>query len=90
MADIKEISRITAYILLIIFAVFIIYQIIIKILGGSWELQDIVIALLVLIIGFLFNLTIKLTKLESDFNNIKSSFCNMAKDFKEHLNNHFA
>ena len=90
MVDIKEAFRLIIYIFLIIFAVFIIYQVILKISGGSWELQDIVIALLILILGFLFNLTIKITKLEGNFNNLKDSFCNMAKDFKEHLHTSFA
>jgi len=85
MRSIKDVFIILFYILLIIFSVFIICQIIIKIYGRSWETQDIVIALLILIMGFLFNLIIKLSKLETDFNNLKNSFCNLAKDFKQHL-----
>lgn len=73
------------YILLILFAIFVIYQLIIKIFGGSWETQDIIIALLILIIGFVFNLTIKSSRLDANFSNLKNSFCNLAKDFKEHL-----
>ncbi len=82
MIRIKKILIILFYIILIIFALFIIYQIIRKILGGSWETQDILIALMILLIGFIFNMTIKLTRLESNFNNLKTSFCNLAKDFK--------
>jgi hypothetical protein len=61
-----------------------IYQIILKIIGGSWETQDMVIALLVLLIGLVFSLTIKLTKLEMNFNHLKISFLSLAKDFKQH------
>lgn len=82
-----KILSIILYVLLILFSIFIIYQLIIKILGGSWETQDIIIALLILIIGFIFNITVKLTKIETNFNNLKNSFCNLAKDFKQHLSN---
>jgi len=37
-----------------------------------------------LMMGFLFNITVKVTKLESNFNNLKNSFCSLAKDFKQH------
>jgi len=84
MAKLSEIIKILFYILLLLFAIFMIYQIIIKILGGSWETQDIIVALLVLMMGFLFNITVKVTKLESNFNNLKNSFCSLAKDFKQH------
>ena len=84
MVNFKKVLAIIFYIVLILFAVFIIYQIIIKIIRGSWETQDLVIALLILIIGFVFNLTIKLTKLETNFNNLRTSFCKLAKDFKRY------
>jgi len=78
MAKLSEIIKILFYILLLLFAIFMIYQIIIKILGGSWETQDIIVALLVLMMGFLFNITVKVTKLESNFNNLKNSFCSFS------------
>lgn len=84
----ERIMNIILYGLLIILSIFIIYQLIIKILGGSWTTESIIIALLILIIGFIFNLTIKLTKSETNLNNLKNSFCNLAKDFKQHLSNH--
>jgi len=39
-------------ILLLIFAAYIVYQIIRKILGGSWESEQIIISLLILNIGW--------------------------------------
>ncbi len=88
MAKIPQTLSIILYILLIAFSIYLIYQLIIKILGGSWTTENIVITLLILIIGFLFNLTIKLAKLESNFNNLKNGFCSLAKDFKYHLAKH--
>ncbi len=84
----KDVLNIFLYILLIIFSVYIIYQLILKIFGGSWQTEDIVIALLILIIGSVLNITIKLAKLETNFSNLKTSFCSLAKDFKEHLSKH--
>jgi len=88
----NKILEMLIYILLIIFAVFIIYQIILKILGGSWETQDILVSLSILIItslfviaGFLINQARIIGRLESNFNSLKNNFCSLAKDFKEHL-----
>lgn len=92
MGKISKILEILLYILLIIFAIFITYQLIIKILGGSWETQDILVSLsmltitsLFVIVGFLINQARILGRLESNFNNLKNNFFNLAKDFKEHL-----
>jgi uncharacterized integral membrane protein len=74
----KEVLNLIFYLFLIVFSIFTIYQILRKLLGGSWETQDIMIALLILILGFVFNLTVKLTKLETKFSYL-------AKDFKQHL-----
>ena len=80
-----ETFNIIILILLILFSLFIIYQLIKIVFLGSWEPESVIIALLILVIGFIFNITIKLTKLESNFNNLKTRFCSLAKDFKEHL-----
>ena len=92
MEKITKILGIMLYILSIIFAIFIIYQLIIKILGGSWETQDILVSLSMLTIaslfaiaGFLINQAKTLGKIESNLNNLKTSFLHLAKDFKEHL-----
>ncbi len=88
MAKITEIFNIIIIIALIILGVFIAYQIILKILGGSWQTEDIVVTLLILQLGFIFGIAIKLTKIESNFNNLKNSFCSLASDFKEHIHSH--
>ena len=85
MARLEEVFKISVYIILLVFSFFLIYQIILKILGGSWQTENIIIALMILMIGFIFNITIKLSKLETNFNNLKYSFCSLAKDFKQHL-----
>lgn len=92
MVKIKEALNITFYILLIILAGFIIYQIIRKILGGSWTTESIIVTLTITIIasffvmaGFLINQAKTLGKIENELTNLKTSFCTLAKDFKQHL-----
>ena len=85
MAKLNKIFKILVYMILLVFSFFLIYQIILKIIGGSWQTEDIIIALMILMIGFVFNITIKLSRLETNFSNLKYSFCNLAKDFKQHL-----
>ena len=70
-------------ILIFIFGLFIAYQIILKIFGGSWETEDIVVTLLVLIIGSTFTIVINLAQLKSEHRNLSKQFGCLAKDFKE-------
>lgn len=91
MGKISRILGILLYILLIIFAIFVIYQLIIKILGGSWTTEDVLISLsmltitsLFVIAGFLINQARILGRLESNLNNLKDSLIHLAQDFKEH------
>jgi hypothetical protein len=54
-------------ILLIILGLIIIYQLTIKILGGSWETEAIIIALLFLNLGLTWKLSLNLLKLDFKF-----------------------
>jgi len=71
-------------IFLILFGIFISYQLIRKIFGGSWQTEDIIIALLIFTIGGVFTLVFNLSKLNSDFNHLKNQFRCLANDFKDH------
>jgi hypothetical protein len=64
-----------------VLAMFIVYQLLRKIFGGSWETQDIVIALLMLMIGLMFNMAIKQAKFEARFHYL-------ANNFRNHLKQH--
>ena len=83
-SELYRILNILGIIILILFSIFLLYQLIKKTMGGSWENQDILIVPVILIIGFLFNMAVKLTKPETNFLNSKDSFCKLAKDFKLH------
>lgn len=83
----KLIDRIefVAIILLIIFGLFIAYQIILKIFGGSWATEDIIVALLVFVIGFVFTIALNLVKLNLKHDHLERQFCFLAKDFKRYV-----
>ena len=77
------------YILLL---VYLGYQIIIAIMGGSWATENIIIAGMgiilagmFVIVGFLINQSKSLGKLEERTRNIGESLSSLGKDFKEHL-----
>ena len=70
--------------LLILFGIFIIIQILIKLSGGSWSTEDIILSLLIFNIGATFTIGIMLAQLKSDHNHLKNQFKSLANDFKEH------
>ncbi len=77
------------YMLIILFVA---YQILKAIFGGSWETENIIIAGigiimsgLFVIIGFLINQGKCLGMLEEKTKNIGDSLTNLGKDFKNHL-----
>ena len=53
--------------LLVIFGLFIAYQLLLKIIGGSWQSEAVIIGLLMLNIGLTFKLAVNFNKLEFKF-----------------------
>ena len=72
-------------VLMILFGLFISYQLIRKILGGSWSIEDLMLAFLILNIGLTFGNSVRLSRLTSDHNYLRNQFGYLAKDFKKHL-----
>jgi len=77
---------------LFIFALFLTYQILRKIFGGSWDMDDLTLSLGILNTGFLFTLVILFAQLKSDVGQLKSDhnhlsnqFKSLANDFKVHV-----
>jgi uncharacterized integral membrane protein len=83
--DLLDIIQILITIILIILGIIILYQIIKKIMGGSWASEDIIVTLLIAVIGIVFTNSIQLAKLRSDYSHLNIQFRNLAKDFKCHL-----
>ncbi len=80
-----EIIRAIIVFFLILFGIFLAYQIIRKIIGGSWNTEDIILALLIFNIGFSFTIALNQMRSSSDHDYLKHQFQCMAKDFKTHL-----
>jgi len=72
-------------ILLVLFGLYLLIQILQKILGGSWSTEDIIIALLIFNLGATFTITIALTQLKSDYSHLKEQFKSLATDFKKYV-----
>ena len=64
MADINEIMSVIAQIFAYVLAAIIIFQIIKILLGGSWEIETVIFALLVLNITITFSIINKISKVE--------------------------
>ena len=70
---------------LIIFGLFVIYQIIRRIFGGSWATEGIIIALLVFNMGAIYTMGYNLAEIKSEIKHFKNQFRSLASDFKRHL-----
>lgn len=75
----------TVELLLILFGLFLLFQIIRNMLGGSWSTEDIIIGLLIFNLGGLFTIGIIAAQLRSDHDHLKNQFGSLANDFKSHL-----
>jgi hypothetical protein len=71
-------------ILLILFGLFISYQIIRKLLGSSWATEDIIIALLIFNIGLTFTLALSQVRTSIRLDYLNQKVTHLAKDFKTH------
>lgn len=72
-------------IVVVLFGLYLLVQVIRKILGGSWSTEDLVLGFLVFNTTTLFAITIAVTHMRADLNNLKIQFRALATDFKDHL-----
>ncbi len=78
---------------MILFGLFILYQIIRNILGGSWGAEAFIAALVILNLSICFNNSKELAAHKAEFREFKRSMQEMTKDFKEfrkETQNHFS
>ncbi|MFH1592337.1 MAG: hypothetical protein ABIB47_03145 [Candidatus Woesearchaeota archaeon] len=90
--DIEKIIERIVIIVLVVFGLYISYQIIKRILGGSLTAEDIIISLLIFNLGCVFTigfalakLNSGLAKLKSDHNHLRNQFRSLADDFKRYV-----
>ena len=73
----------TFEIVLIIFGLFLAYQVLLKILGGSWGAEQIITALVVFNLGLTFTLATVVFGMKSDVGHLTHQFRALATDFKQ-------
>jgi len=71
------------YWVLALFGIFIIYQALRYLLGGSWALESLVVAFLVLNFTLTIANGMKLSHFEGEFREFRHAMLTLAKDFKE-------
>ena len=68
---------------LIIFGAYILFQMLKKILGGSWSTEDIVVALVLFNTGIIFSIIIMLVQLRSDQRYLRRDLEILIRDFRK-------
>ncbi len=72
-----------------LFGLYMLYQILRRMLGGSWGIEALIFGLVVLHIGFTFGLAMKMAETKTDLRHLNKKFYALATDFKE-LRNKFS
>jgi len=80
-----DVIQMILIIILLILSLFLAYQIIRKIFGGSWSTEDIILTLLIFNLGCVFTIILNLARLNLDHQHLEKQFYFLAKDFKEHI-----
>ena len=84
MVNIKEKYIKIIEIIVSLFGLFVFYQILRKIFGGSWSSEGVIIALLLFNTAGFLTLSVLYAELKSDLKHFKSPFKSLAVDFKVH------
>lgn len=85
---IKEIFISIIVIFTAILGLFIVYQIIKIIIGGSWRGEDIILTILIFNTSAVFSIVYTLATIKSDLKHLSKKFDYLATDFKTHLKEH--
>ena len=81
--NIQDKILISMKVLLLIFALYILYQLIKFIFGGSWEKEDLIIALLIFNVGLTKSIGLSHFGLKASHKYLVSQFTSLANDFKD-------
>ncbi|MFH0712055.1 MAG: hypothetical protein V1889_03010 [archaeon] len=79
---ILDVVYIVAMIFVIVFGLFIAYQLIRRLLGGSWGVEDLVLGLLMALVGLFFIIAISQVKLGMEFKFFRRQFGGLVNDLK--------
>jgi len=78
-----DVLQLILLIFLIVFGLFILYQIILKILGGSWTTEAVIISFLVLLISIVFSIAVSQIRFTTDYNYFKKDMYGFHREFRE-------
>jgi len=70
-------------IVLMLFGLFIIYQLIRRMMGGSWGIETVILGFVIFGLGLTFKNTFDFNSHKGEFKEFKRSMLVMAKDFKD-------
>ena len=75
------------------FGLFMAYQLLRKIFGGSWDAENLIIGLVIANITMTFGFAVKNSKdimrVSSDLKHLTKQFNSLAHDFKSHIRDHW-
>ena len=72
---------------LTIFMIYLAYQVVLIIIGGSWALESALMGFLIMTLGFVVRNSTKISGLETDVKYIKHKIYETANNLKEHKKN---
>lgn len=77
-----DVAQLILNLFLIVFGLYVAYQLILKLLGGSWMTENLIIAFLVMNIGLTLGNTFRLVKLSSDYGYLRGQFNSLVRDLR--------
>ncbi len=70
---------------MVIFGLYLLFQVLRKVFGGSWSTEDLILGLLIFNLGCTFTIGLMVTQIKSDQSHLKGQFKSLAGDFKRHV-----
>ncbi len=83
--DVEKLVENIIIVFLILFGLFLVYQIMKNALGCSWTTENIIISLLIFNLGCVLTIGFSLAKLGSDHKHLSNQFKSLAGDFKRYV-----
>ncbi len=88
--DKRKIIESTLEIFFFLVGLIVIYQILRKLFGGSWDAENIIVSLVFVNLSATITMTVMTATIRSDLRSLKNQFYSLAADFKKHINDPFA
>jgi hypothetical protein len=70
---------------LTLFGAYLLYQIIKKMMGGSWSVEELILGLIIFNIGATFTIGMMIVQVKAGLKHLTRQFSSLAQDFKSHM-----